>query len=219
MTVVDGSLHYCTRSTPGARRGLSSPRSRPLASRPSTTARSSSGRRWMKGLVGRRPKRTIGELTASTIEAVQRSNELAVLSREHHVALELALRLQRTTDADAKSITRATLDFWRTEGREHFRLEEELLLPAFTRHVGAGDADVVRVLIEHVDIRRRIADLETGRIDVAALNALGETLRDHVRHEERTLFGRIEETLKPEELAALGTTLHAAGAKQQPPRA
>ena len=150
---------------------------------------------------------------------MQRSNELAVLSREHHVALELALRLQRATDADAETVTHGTLDFWRREGREHFRLEEELLLPAFARHAGADDADIVRVLVEHVDIRRRIADLETnGRTDVAALNALGETLRNHVRHEERTLFVRIEAALEPEELATLGATLHAIGARHQPPR-
>jgi hypothetical protein len=151
---------------------------------------------------------------------VHRSNELAVLSREHHVALELALRLQRATAADAETVRQATLDFWHEEGREHFRLEEELLLPAFARHAPADDVDVVRVLVEHVDIRRRIADLETGgHLDVAALNALGELLRDHVRHEERTLFGRIEEALDPDELAALGTAFHAIGGEHQPPRA
>ena len=150
---------------------------------------------------------------------MQRSSELAVFSREHHVALELALLLQRATAADAETVTEATLDFWRAEGREHFRLEEELVLPAFARHAGADDADIVRVLVEHVDIRRRIADLETSeRVDVAALNDLGKALRDHVRHEERTLFGRIEEALEPEELAALGTTLHAIGARHLPPR-
>jgi hemerythrin-like domain-containing protein len=151
---------------------------------------------------------------------MQRSKELAVLSREHHVALELALRLQRATDTDADTVTRATLDFWREEGREHFRLEEELLLPAFARHAGADDPDVVRVLVDHVDIRCRITDLEIGaRVDVAALNALGELLQDHVRYEERTLFGRIEETLEAAELAALGSALHASGAEHQPPRA
>jgi hypothetical protein len=74
----------------------------------------------------------------STIAAVQRSNELAVLSREHHVALELALSLQRATDVDAETVRQATLDFWREEGRLHFRLEEEVLLPAFARHAGAA---------------------------------------------------------------------------------
>ena len=150
---------------------------------------------------------------------MERSKELAVLSREHHVALELALRLQRTTETDAGTVTGATLDFWR-EGRKHFRLEEELLLPAFARHAGADDPDIVRVLVDHVDIRCRITDLESGaRVDVAALNALGELLRDHVRYEERTLFGRIEQTLDTAELAALGSALHASGAEHQPPRA
>jgi hemerythrin-like domain-containing protein len=159
-------------------------------------------------------------LHASRVRAVERSSELAVLSREHHVALELALRLQRASDVDAETVRRATLDFWREEGRGHFRLEEELLLPAFARHAGADDADVVRVLVEHVDIRRRIGDLETGApVDAAALNALGERLRDHVRHEERTLFGRIEAALNQEELGAVGSALQAAGEAHRPPRA
>jgi hypothetical protein len=156
----------------------------------------------------------------STIAAMQRSNELAVLSREHHAALELAVRLQRADDADAETVRQATLDFWREEGRGHFRLEEELLLPAFARHAGADDADVVRVLDEHADIRRRIGELETGApVDSAALNALGKRLSDHVRHEERTLFGRIEAALSPEELRAVGIALSAAGGARQPPRA
>lgn len=151
---------------------------------------------------------------------MQRSAELAVLSREHHVALELALRLQRATDEDATVVARALRAFWEGECREHFRLEEELLLPAFTRHVGADDADVVRVLDEHTDITRRIAELEGPEpVEAGALNALGEALRDHVRHEERTLFVRIEAALNPDELAAVGAALLAAGAEHRPPRA
>lgn len=150
---------------------------------------------------------------------VWRSSELAVLSREHHVALELALRLQRVVDVDAESVRHETLDFWRADGCGHFRLEEELLLPAFVRHVGADDAGVLRVLVEHVEIRRRIGDLEAAPVDAVALNALGELLRDHVRYEERTLFGRIEAALGADELDALGIALRAAGEPHQPPRA
>jgi hemerythrin-like domain-containing protein len=150
---------------------------------------------------------------------VRRSNTLAVLSREHHVALELALRLQRAADRDTESVRQATLDFWREEGCGHFRLEEELLLPAFARHVGADDSDVVRVLVEHADIRRRIGDLEAAPVDAVALNALGEHLRDHVRYEERALFGRIEATLGADELDVLGIALRAAAETHQPPRA
>jgi hemerythrin-like domain-containing protein len=149
---------------------------------------------------------------------VKRSNELAVLSREHHVALELGLRLQRATDADVETVTQEALQFWREEGREHFRLEEELLLPAFARHAGADDEDVVRVLVAHVDIRRRIGDLEAGPA-VEDLHVLGERLRDHVRHEERTLFARIEAALSPQELSAVGSALQLAGEAHRPPRA
>jgi hemerythrin-like domain-containing protein len=152
------------------------------------------------------------------MRTVQRSNELAVLSREHHVALELGLRLQRATDVDAEAVRQEALDFWREEGREHFRLEEELLLPAFARHAGADDEDVVRVLVAHVDIRRRIGELEEG-LPLEDLHALGERLRDHVRHEERTLFGRIEAALSPEELDTVGSALKLAGEAHRPPRA
>lgn len=139
---------------------------------------------------------------------MQRSDELAILSREHHVALELALRLQRATDDGAVALARVALHFWEAEGREHFRLEEELLLPAFARHARADDPDVVRVLVEHVDIRRRMADLaRAAEPNVVDLHGLGVALRDHVRHEERVLFGRIEQALGAEELTALGVAL------------
>jgi len=151
---------------------------------------------------------------------MKRSSELAVLSREHHIALELALRLQRASVADADRVRDAALEFWRTEGAEHFRLEEELLLPPFVHHVGAADADVVRVLAEHREISDRITRLESAAgPSIAALNALGEALRDHVRHEERTLFGRIEATLRHDELVAVGAALHHAGDDHRPARA
>jgi hemerythrin-like domain-containing protein len=69
------------------------------------------------------------------------------------------------------------------------------------------------------DIRRRIGDLETAPVDAVALNALGEHLRDHVRYEERMLFGRMEATLGADELDALEIALRAAGETHQPPRA
>ena len=138
---------------------------------------------------------------------MERSEELAPLSREHHVALAMALRLRRATDDDAAQVRESFLDFFEHESRAHFRAEEELLLPAFARHAPADDPDVVRVLVEHVEIRRRAADLAAGERPASDLNELGEILHDHVRHEERTLFPRVEEALTPEELAAVGRAL------------
>lgn len=142
---------------------------------------------------------------------MKRSPELAVLSREHHVALEIALRLTRASADDARDVRDRALAFWEAEARQHFRQEEDVLLPAFARHAPADDPDVVRVLVEHVDMRRRFADLAApGAPDLDALHELGRVLHDHVRHEERTLFGRIEAVLSSDELASLGAALAAA---------
>lgn len=150
---------------------------------------------------------------------MKRSPELAVLSREHHLALELALRLTRTSSTSVDALRAEALAFWRSECSEHFRLEETVLLPAFADHAGAEDPDVVRIRHEHTDLRRRFAELEHAPADSAALKALGERLAAHVRFEERTLFGRVESVLDPEELALLGRRLQSAGADHDPPRA
>ena len=151
---------------------------------------------------------------------MQRSSQLAALSREHHVALEIALRLQCADETQTETVRQATLDFWSSEGKDHFRLEEELLLPALARHAGADDPDIQRILAEHADLRRRIAALDRQPgTEADVLNELGKLLRDHVRYEERTVFGRIEATLSPEELDAIGANLDAAGSEHRPPQA
>ena len=151
---------------------------------------------------------------------MKRSPELAVLSREHHVALELALRLTRTPSTAVDALRTDALAFWRGECSEHFRLEETLLLPALAEHAGAEDPDLLRIRNEHTDLRRRFVELEHDpAIDSAALKDLGERLAAHVRFEERTLFGRVESALDPEELALLGRRLQSAGADHEPPRA
>jgi hypothetical protein len=52
---------------------------------------------------------------------------------------------------------------------------------------------VVRVLTEHVDLRRRAVDVEANeRPEVDQLRELGKRLQRHIRHEERVLFPKIE---------------------------
>jgi iron-sulfur cluster repair protein YtfE (RIC family) len=61
---------------------------------------------------------------------------------------------------------------------------------------------VARVLVEHVDLRRRGQDVAASAdADPAELRELGERLEQHIRHEERVLFPLIEEALPAEELA------------------
>jgi hemerythrin-like domain-containing protein len=138
---------------------------------------------------------------------MKRSPELAALSREHHVALELALRLRRARREEAEPLAADAAEFWRLESSEHFRLEEQFLLPRLVRHAGAEDEDVVRTLSDHAELRRRFASVGGGGGDLDALRRLGELLAAHVRFEERVLFPRIESTLDQAELAAVGREL------------
>jgi hemerythrin-like domain-containing protein len=136
---------------------------------------------------------------------MKRSEALKLLSHQHHQGLFAALQLKRAGQDTAEEARQAFLDFYEQEGARHFRAEEELLLPAYARHTEPERPEIVRVLTEHVDLRRRGQDLE-ARADAApeALRELGERLERHIRFEERELFPMIEAALPDDELERLG---------------
>jgi hypothetical protein len=134
---------------------------------------------------------------------VKRSPELAPLSRDHHVALEHALRLRRATEDDVRATVERFLAFFTTDGERHFRQEEELLLP----HVPAdAAAHADRLCAEHAEIRRR-AQRIADEVSVADAAELGRLLNDHVRFEERELFPLLEGVVPVEVLDAIGHRL------------
>jgi hypothetical protein len=139
---------------------------------------------------------------------MRRDPALASLSRDHHQALFVAQRLRRAEAQTAAQAQAALSDYWEAHGREHFRLEEELLLPAYA---GFGDPYhplVARALCDHVAIRQRIDALDgDSAASVDALRELGSLLAEHVRLEERELFPLIEATLPAAPLAELATAL------------
>lgn len=139
--------------------------------------------------------------------SVKRSPELSQLSRDHHQALYAALGLRRATDDDAGKAVESFRRFWDQQGQRHFRIEEQVLLPAFV--VGGGsarDGRVARMLTEHLDIRARARELAPCSA-VRELHELGERLAAHVRFEEDELFALIERTLEPRMLSALAAEL------------
>lgn len=142
---------------------------------------------------------------------MKRNAALVHLSRDHHHGLVVAQRLTRATEETASEARAEFLAFWHEEGSAHFRAEEEILLPGFARYGSATDDAVIRVLTEHVDLRRRAADLAGDpATPLQALHRLGERLSGHIRHEERTLFPLIETTLPDHALAELATALERA---------
>ncbi|HWZ55572.1 MAG TPA: hemerythrin domain-containing protein [Verrucomicrobiae bacterium] len=158
---------------------------------------------------------------------MKRHPSLHPLSQHHHFALIQALEMRRAAEAPvekrAATVTRQAekfVRFWHKSGHVHFREEEEVLLPAYARHARIDeDADVVRLLGDHAEIRAAILDFEQriaakDEIQAEEIGRIGKLLHDHVRLEENEVFPRIEKTLGEKRLNEMGrglTRLHSKG--------
>lgn len=127
---------------------------------------------------------------------MKRDARLRGLSSEHHQALVIA----RTLTADGAKLSKddgaALARRFELEFEPHFRIEEEVLLPAL-RSVGAV-ALASRTIDDHDFLRIQITAAGAGDIDAA--RAFGERLREHVRFEESELFPACEALLPSEVL-------------------
>lgn len=142
---------------------------------------------------------------------MKRAPALVSLSHDHHQALRVAQLLRRADEAGAAEARGAFLAYWSEHGRNHFRIEEEVLLPAFAGHGDAHHPLVARVLCEHVVLRRHAAGIAADTEPaVAELRELGGRLAEHVRLEERELFPLIEATVPAAELTVVAATLEQA---------
>lgn len=157
---------------------------------------------------------------------MKRHASLHPLSQHHHFVLIEALEIRRARQQPAakrpaalRRVAEKFVRFWKKAGQQHFREEEEILLPAYARHVLLeGDRDVMRMLSEHAVIRALAQDIEAllaaSQPVEEKITELARVLNDHVRLEENTIFPRIEKTLRDDELAALArglTRLHRKG--------
>ncbi len=140
---------------------------------------------------------------------MKRHPALVPLSRDHHHALVIARALRRATADTAAEAARTFLAHWEAEERLHFRLEEEVLLPAYAADGDPSHPVVVRVLRDHMLIRRD-ADRVAAHAALEQLHELGDRLAAHVELEEQELFPLIERTLPEPELGTLGERLRAA---------
>ena len=147
---------------------------------------------------------------------MRRSAALASLSRDHHEALVLAQKLRRATPATVTTSRESFLAYWQAHGQNHFRLEEEILFPAYAAHGDPHHALIARALCDHVAIRHHaqaLAGAAEPTLDGAAeptldaLHELGHQLAAHVRLEERRVFPLIEQAMPSDELAVLARAL------------
>lgn len=130
---------------------------------------------------------------------MKRDPALVRLSRDHHQALAVALELRR--GADAAAAAERFSGFWREHGNLHFRVEEDVLFPAWAEAAAGYEEElVVRALTEHHLIRTDARRVLAGDANWTLLRRLGERLNAHVRFEERELFAAIEASLSREQL-------------------
>jgi hemerythrin-like domain-containing protein len=155
---------------------------------------------------------------------MKRHPSLHPLSQHHHFALIQALGMRRAAEAPEEKRAAAALrqaekfvKFWHKAGQIHFREEEEVLLPAYARHTRLDrDADVMRLLADHAEIRAAVQEFEwrlgeKTPIEPEEVARVGKLLHDHVRLEENEVFPRIEKILGEKKLNEMGrglTRLH-----------
>lgn len=127
----------------------------------------------------------------------KRHEALHPLSHHHHHTLVLAQKLKKADEnASIQEMTREVIEFWEKDGRDHFRDEEEVLLPLYAQYASVDQEEIRDMLIQHVQIRGLIQHIRgTRRIERSVFNELGELLMVHVRLEERIIFPMIEKVV------------------------
>lgn len=141
-----------------------------------------------------------------------RDRNLVPLSRQHQHALALCVRIDR-----ASPIRTSDLDAWQAEIAQHFRMEigahfaaeEQVVFPA-AKTFGELSVLVDSLLADHAWLRARFAEAEAGKLSAEEIAAFAKRLAEHIRIEERQLFERLQELVKPEEFAVIGRKLEEA---------
>lgn len=131
---------------------------------------------------------------------MKRDVRLHGLSSEHYHALVLAGQLRRAGPRWTRADGTALAERFATELEPHFRVEEDVLLSALREAKPASaeqKREVLRLIAQteadHAALRALVDATRDG--DGEAARQMGERLHDHVRFEERELFGVCERVL------------------------
>jgi hemerythrin-like domain-containing protein len=141
-----------------------------------------------------------------------RDKNLIPLSHQHQRALALCVRIDR-----AAPIPETDLDAWQKEITQlcqqeiliHFAAEETTLFPVANRFPDLK-ALVSDLIQDHAALRQCFSQAESRTLTAADLNIFATRMSAHIRKEERQLFERMQQLLKPEDLTMLGAELQEA---------
>jgi hypothetical protein len=133
------------------------------------------------------------------------------MSEDHVHALAVAEKLKPADEASAAAARSAFLEFWEQGAKHHFEVEETVVLPAWARHGAVDHPAIVQMVTEHIDLRRRAADVAADeKPPLADLHELGERFERPVWLEEETVIPLVFDTLPQDELPQLQAAVEAA---------
>ena len=129
---------------------------------------------------------------------IKRHPALQQFSREHHFGLLLCWKIREgfRKEIEPERIKKYTDWFFQTHLKPHFEAEEKYMFTLLS------DEDKLkkRAIKEH----RRLERLFEENEDVKrSLSLIEEELEQHIRFEERSLFGEIQKVATEEELEAI----------------
>ncbi len=148
---------------------------------------------------------------------MRRAPALIPLSHQHHNALALCVRIERSLSAqprgrwpagDAEQWQAEIERLFANEIQYHFQAEEQVLFPA-AKNVPELAPLVEELSREHLRLRELSARAGSRELDPAELLRFSGLLAAHVRKEERQLFEALQNALAPEALKSLGNELDA----------
>ena len=141
-----------------------------------------------------------------------RDRNLVPLSHQHQSVLALCVRIDRAQPIPEKDILAWQKEIERYFDQEikiHFAVEEGVLFPA-AREFSELVPLVEELVNDHAALRESFTQAGERGMSAERLPVFAQQLSAHIRKEERLLFERMQQLMKPEELASLGTQLEAA---------
>ena len=126
------------------------------------------------------------------LRPIKRSEQLTPLSREHHDGLLFVYKIRRglKNKVAVERISSFVNWFWDNHLEQHFRKEEEVLIPVMP----FDDEKMTRMSEEHEEIEA-LVHINRNIADGAILDSIADKINDHIRFEERVLFPHIENQL------------------------
>jgi len=138
-----------------------------------------------------------------------RNKNLVALSRQHHHALALCIRLDRALQAgsvDAEVWQSEIVLHFEQEVSVHFAAEESEVFPVASRFEALKPL-VSELLAEHELLRVLFAGAASRSLDTVSLAEFGDRFAKHIRKEERQLFEGMQRVMNDGELDTLGSAL------------